>query len=58
MTNSELDLVVSGDANNIVMLEAGANIVDESIINKALDEAMQALGILVNFQKEFIQKCK
>jgi polyribonucleotide nucleotidyltransferase len=58
MLDSELDLVVSGDGNNIVMLEAGAKIVDENIINQALDKAMPALDQLVSFQKEFIQKCK
>ena len=58
MINSELDLLVSGNGDNIVMLEAGANIIDELIINEALDKAMPELDKLVNFQNEFIQMCK
>lgn len=54
---SELDLVVSGTADNIVMVEAGANIVTEEILGQALDLAMHELKILNQFQQEFLAKC-
>ena len=54
MQESELDLVVSGDEQSIMMLEAGANIIPENIVGEALDVAMPELAKLINYQKQFI----
>jgi polyribonucleotide nucleotidyltransferase len=53
IAQSSLDLVISGSGQNIVMVEAGARIVDESIFTKAFFQAGPILGQLINFQKEF-----
>jgi polyribonucleotide nucleotidyltransferase len=53
---SLVDLVVSGDGQNIMMVEAGANIVDETVIGNCLDEASKELAILKAFQEEFVAK--
>lgn len=57
-TKSEVDIVISGNGQNVMMLEAGANIVPEETINQCLNIANQELEFLTNFQKEFIQKAK
>lgn len=44
LATSELDLVVSGSANSIVMVEAGAKEVAEDILVEALTQAQQQLG--------------
>ncbi len=56
--DSDIDIVVSGDGTSIVMLEAGANIVDEEKISQALDTANEELAILTEFQKQFLQRAK
>lgn len=58
VTLSELDLVVSGDGQNIAMIEAGANIVDEERIIQAMEKANLELAFLNNFQAEFISMAK
>jgi polyribonucleotide nucleotidyltransferase len=58
MESSDLDLIVSGDGDNIMMVEAGANIVDEEIIGKCLDVACGELKVLTDFQNEFITLAK
>jgi 8-oxo-dGTP pyrophosphatase MutT (NUDIX family) len=55
-TQSQLDLVVSGNGQNIVMVECGAKIIPESIIGEGFDLACDKLQILTDFQSEFIQK--
>jgi len=55
-TRSDLDLVVSGDGLNIMMVEAGADIVNEEVIGKALDKASIELAKLTQFQSEFVAK--
>jgi polyribonucleotide nucleotidyltransferase len=52
--NSVLDLIVSGDGDNIMMLEAGANIITEEEIGICLDIAAEELKTLTQFQSEFI----
>jgi polyribonucleotide nucleotidyltransferase len=52
----DLNLVVSGDGVNIMMIEAGANIVDEGLIGECIDTAHIELAKLNNFQNEFIKK--
>jgi polyribonucleotide nucleotidyltransferase len=56
--DSLLDLVVSGNGQDIMMVEAGANIVAEEVINQGLLLANQELENLTEFQKEFIDKAK
>ena len=55
-TQSQLDLVVSGNGQNIVMVECGAKIIPESVIGEGFDLASSKLQILTDFQSEFIQK--
>jgi polyribonucleotide nucleotidyltransferase len=53
---SDLDLLVSGDEKNIMMVEAGANILEEEILSHALDISSKELADLTRFQTEFIAK--
>jgi polyribonucleotide nucleotidyltransferase len=55
---SDIDLVVSGNGQNIVMVEAGADIVTEEVVGNCLDQATLELQTLTNFQTEFIQACQ
>ncbi len=52
---SVIDLVVSGDGYNIMMIEAGAKIVSEKTLGECLDLAVQELKKLNTFQQEFIE---
>ena len=56
MSQSDMDLVVSGDGQNIMMVEAGAQIIDEETIGNALDSAQSSLKKLTDFQDEFVLK--
>jgi polyribonucleotide nucleotidyltransferase len=58
METSDLDLIVSGDGDNIMMVEAGANIVDEEIMGNCLDVACSELKKLTDYQNEFITLAK
>jgi polyribonucleotide nucleotidyltransferase len=58
METSDLDLIVSGDGDNIMMVEAGANIVDEEIMGNCLDVACSELKKLTDFQNEFVTLAK
>jgi polyribonucleotide nucleotidyltransferase len=58
METSDLDLIVSGDGDNIMMVEAGANIVDEEIMGNCLDVACKELKVLTDFQNEFVTLAK
>jgi polyribonucleotide nucleotidyltransferase/RimJ/RimL family protein N-acetyltransferase len=49
-----LDLIVSGDGTNIMMVEAGAGIITEEEMGVCLDRANEELMILTKFQNEFI----
>ncbi len=53
-TNGLLDLIVSGDGVNIMMVEAGAGIITEEEMGICLDRANEELTILTKFQNEFI----
>jgi polyribonucleotide nucleotidyltransferase len=55
LQTSDLDLVVSGNGENIVMVECGANIVPEEIIVEGLKHAIAPLKQLTQFQKSFTQ---
>jgi polyribonucleotide nucleotidyltransferase len=53
-TNALLDLIVSGDGTNIMMVEAGASIITEEEMGVCLDRANEELFVLTKFQNEFI----
>ena len=54
--DSELDLVVAGTGERIVMIEAGANEAPEDIFLDAIEEAQKALGMIVPAIQELQQK--
>jgi polyribonucleotide nucleotidyltransferase len=56
LEKSDLDLVVAGNRNAILMVEAGANEVSEEDILQALSFAHKAIVKLVDFQERFVQK--
>lgn len=45
-SSSELDLIVAGTGEKIMMIEAGANEVSEDLMASALEEAQKALGLI------------
>jgi polyribonucleotide nucleotidyltransferase len=55
-TTGLLDLIVSGDGTNIMMVEAGANIITEEEMGHCLDRANEELSVLTKFQIEFLAK--
>ena len=50
--DSDLDLVVAGSRNAIVMVEAGAREVDESVLRQALQAGQEANRIIIDMQEE------
>lgn len=55
---SDLDLVVSGDGDSIMMVEAGGNIISEEKMSIYLESACQNLKILTDFQNDFVENTK
>ncbi len=55
--NSDLDLVVSGTADSIMMVEAGSNFVSEDDMIAALDYAHKHIKEQVKVQLEFRDEC-
>lgn len=53
---SDLDLVVAGIENGVVMVEAGANEVDEEVIIEAIAWAHEAMQPAIALQKELAEK--
>ncbi len=53
--HSKLDLVVSGDDKNIMMVEAGSSEVTEEQMAKAFDVAMESLQELTKLQLQFVE---
>ncbi len=49
---SQLDLVVAGTADRVMMLEAGANEVDEATMEKAIEFAQSHFGEIITLQHE------
>ncbi len=43
---SDLDLIVSGSANSVVMVEAGANEISEAVMIEAIAKAQEVLGTI------------
>ena len=54
---SDLDLVVAGSQNAIVMVEAGASEVDESVLRQALQAGQDANRIVIEMQEELQALC-
>ncbi len=53
---SDLDLVVAGKDDGVVMVEAGANEVDEEVVIEAIAWAHKAMQPVIALQKELAQK--
>lgn len=53
LAESDLDMVVAGNRNAILMVEAGANEVSEQAVVEALDAAHEAIRTLCDFQESF-----
>jgi len=57
MEDSALDLVVASTKEAVVMLEAGANIVSEDIVNRAIRFGHEANQQIIALQEQFRQAC-
>ncbi|MFH1563863.1 MAG: polyribonucleotide nucleotidyltransferase [Nitrospirota bacterium] len=53
---SELDIIVVGTKNMVMMLEAGANQVDEKVVIEAIDFATPIIQQIIELQEELRQK--
>jgi polyribonucleotide nucleotidyltransferase len=56
MNNNELDLVVAGTKDGIMMVEAGANEVSEEVVLDAMAWAFEAMQPAIALQNELIEK--
>ncbi|MBU1092641.1 polyribonucleotide nucleotidyltransferase [Patescibacteria group bacterium] len=56
--SSQLDLVVAGTKDKVLMIEAGANEVDEATFAKAVRLAHEAMQPTIKIQEQLIQKLK
>ena len=56
MAESDLDLTVAGTSDAIMMVEAGANEVDEKTMVEALELAQKEIQPAIELQKELMQK--
>lgn len=56
LTDGDLDLVVAGTEDAIMMVEAGANEVSEELIAEALAYAHEAMQPAIKLQKELVKK--
>jgi polyribonucleotide nucleotidyltransferase len=56
LSTGDLDLVVAGTANAIIMVEAGAKEITEEKIAEALEFAQKAIKPAVELQKELVKK--
>jgi len=57
LEDSDLDLVVAGAAENIIMFEGKAKEIPEEVILKALTVARPALSQLIDLQNELVSQC-
>ena len=55
--DSNLDLVIAGSRDAIVMVEAGANEVDESVLRQALLAGQETNRIIIEMQEELRELC-
>ncbi len=58
IADGDLDLVIAGNKNGIVMVEAGANSLPEEDIIDAIDYGYEAIQALLAAQTEFISELK
>ena len=58
MEESDLDLVVAGTKEAIMMVEAGANEVDEDTMVRALELAHKEMQVVIDMQNELAEKLK
>lgn len=56
LRTADLDIVISGNGDNIVMVECGANIVDESVISQALELSVEPIKQLISLQNQFVNQ--
>jgi polyribonucleotide nucleotidyltransferase len=56
MNSNELDLVVAGTKDGIMMVEAGASEVDEEVVLEAMQWAFEAMQPAIALQNELIEK--
>ncbi len=56
LKDGDLDLVVAGTENGIMMVEAGASEVDESVVVEALEYAQKAILPAIEIQKQLAEK--
>lgn len=56
VAQGDLDLVVAGTPDGVVMVEAGANQLPEADIIEAIDFGYEAVGHLITAQRELIQE--
>ncbi|HSA07018.1 MAG TPA: polyribonucleotide nucleotidyltransferase [Candidatus Gastranaerophilales bacterium] len=54
---SDLDIVIAGTEDSVIMVEAGCNFVPESKILQAVEVAMEEIKKQVQAQKEFFAQC-
>lgn len=57
MDSSDLDIVVAGTENSIMMVEAGCNLVSERDVLAAIDYGHQIIKKQIEVQKQFIRAC-
>lgn len=57
MEKSDINLMVAGTESSIIMVEGGAEEVEESIMVEALFHAHKAMQPIIQLQKEMKQKC-
>jgi len=55
LEESDLDLVVAGTEEAVVMVEAGAKEVPEEVVLQGIDEGHRSLKILIDMQRELAQ---
>jgi polyribonucleotide nucleotidyltransferase len=56
MTNSDLDLVIAGTKDAIMMVEAGANEVDEATMIAAIELAHKAIQPVIELQEKMVKE--
>ena len=56
ITNSDLDMIVAGSRDAIVMVEAGANEVDETVLRQALQMGQEINRIVIEMEDELREK--
>lgn len=58
LEKSDLDLIVSGTADSVMMIEAGANLAPEDTIIAAIKLAKESLAPAIDIQNKIIQELK